>query len=399
MNILIKNARLVDKEIDGLLDLYIEDGKIKEVGEGLDYDCQTLDAEGLVVMPAFTDLHVHFRDPGFTHKEDLETGSRAALRGGYTFVTLMGNTNPISSNMEVVDYVLDKARDLDLIDVHQVVSLTEKFDGRSLGHLDSIDRNKVRVLSEDGHGVISNKVTYDAMVWAKERDFIIMTHAEDMELTPIDYRISENIISLRDLYLASVTGVHLHLSHVSTKEAIEAIRIFKARGTRVSCEVAPHHIALADLDYRVNPPIRQREDNLEIIRGIQDGTVDAIATDHAPHTAKDKENGAPGMVGLETAFSICYSELVEKGHIGLQKLTELMSTNPSRIMGLNKGRIKEGYQADLVIVDLDKEYTIDASSFASKGRNTPFDGRNYKGQVVATIRKGLIKYKNEEYPI
>lgn len=399
MNLLIKNARIVDHKMDDYLDIYIKDGLIREIGENLNYDVEILNCKGLVVMPAFTDLHAHFREPGFTEKEDLESGSLAALKGGYTFVNLMANTNPIVSNMKVVDYVLDRAKDLDLIDLHQVVSLTDKFDGKTLDHLDKIDREKVLVLSEDGHGVISNKVTYDAMVKARERDFIIMTHAEDMELTPIDYRISENLISIRDLYLSHVTGCRLHLSHVSTKEAIEAIRIFKDKGSPVTCEVTPHHIALSDLDYRVNPPIRSRADNLAIIEAIQNGTVDAIATDHAPHTLENKKNGAPGMVGLETAFSVCYGELVEKGYIDLSKLVEIMSTKPSEIMGLNKGKLEVGYRADLVIVDLRKELKINSGDFLSKGKNTAFEGREYRGKIVATLRKGLIKYKDEKYSI
>ncbi len=399
MNLIIKNARLVDREIDRLGDIYIEDGLIKEIASNLTYDVETINGEGLVVMPSFVDLHAHFREPGFTEKEDLETGSLAALRGGYTFVNLMANTNPIASNMEVVDYVLNRSKDLDLIDIHQVVSVTDKFDGKSLDHLEGIDRRKVKVISDDGHGVVSNKVTYDAMVKAREKDLIVMTHAEDMELTPIDYRISENIITLRDLYLSQVTGCHLHLSHVSTKEAIEAIGIFKAKNTRVTCEVTPHHIALNNMDYRVNPPIRKLDDNLAIIEGIKTGIVDAIGTDHAPHTEENKRNGAPGMVGLETAFSICYTELVYKNHISLAKLTELMATNPSEIMGLDQGRIREGFKGNLVLVDLDSRVKINPSEFKSKGKNTAFVGKEYRGEVVATIREGLVKYKNEKYSI
>ena len=393
MTLLIRNIQIVDESKNFIGDLYIEDGLIKDYGENLSYKAsEELDGQGLTLMPGFIDLHAHFRDPGYTYKEDLESASKAALRGGYTTANLMANTKPIASNMEIVDYVLDKSEKLDLIDLHQTVSLTKDFDGKTLSHLDEINRDNVKFLSDDGVGVVSNKIVYDAMLKAKERDFTIMTHAEDMDLTPLDYRISENIISFRDLYLSKVTGAHLHLSHVSTKEVIRAIRLAKAEGTNVSCEVSPHHIALWDNDYRVNPPIREKHDVLEIIKGIKDGTVDAIATDHAPHTKEDKEKGAPGLSGIETSFSICYTELVEKGHIDLSKLSQLMSANPARIFGEKKGLIEKDYIADLVLVNLDKEYTIDSNDFLSRGKNTPFEGMNYYGQVVKTIKDGKIKF-------
>ena len=346
MEILIKNARLIDPELDEILDIYIKDGLIDEIGENLVKDCKVVNGEGLLAMPSFIDLHAHFREPGWEYKENIETGSKAALRGGYTGVNAMANTNPIASKMETIDYVLNRSKELDLIDLHQTASLTYEFDGKTLDHIDRLDREKVKFLSDDGMGVVSNKVVYDAMIKAKERDFTIMTHAEDMELTPIDYRISENIITFRDIYLSEVTGAKLHMSHVSTKEAIESIRQAKKKGVKVTCEVTPHHIALWNLDYRVNPPIREREDAISIIEGIKDGTVDAIATDHAPHTEDDKKKGAPGMSGIETSFSICYTKLVKDGHINLQKLVSIMSTNPAKIMGVNKGKLKPGYQGD-----------------------------------------------------
>jgi len=274
-------------------------------------------------MPAFIDLHVHFRDPGYTHKEDLMTGGLAGLKGGYTFVNLMGNTKPICSNMEVVDYVLNKAKELDLLDVHQCVSITTDFDGETLDHLDAID-NRVKIITDDGKGIKSNIVMYNAMNKAKDKGLIVMVHAEDGDLTPIDYRISENIITLRDIYLAGVTDSWLHLTHVSTKEAIDAIRTAKECGQKLlTCDVTPHHITLWDNSYRVNPPIREEEDAKALIQGIIDGTVDVIATDHAPHTKEDKENGSPGLVGLETAFSVSYTTLVKSGHIDLKKLSQL----------------------------------------------------------------------------
>lgn len=391
---LIKNARIVDEEIDLISDLYIQDGKIVEYGENLNYDCEIIDGKGLILMPAFIDLHVHFREPGYTHKEDLYSGGLAALRGGFTFVNLMGNTNPICSSMEVVDYVLARGKELDLVDIHQCVTITKNFDGKTLEHLEQLD-DRVKIITDDGMGINSNIVMYNAMVKAKEKDLTILTHAEDKDLTPIDYRISENIITIRDIYLSKTTGAKLHLAHVSTKEAIQEIRRAKAESVNVTCEVTPHHISLWDNNYKVNPPIRSKEDVDEIIRGILDGTVDSIATDHAPHTSQDKENGSPGLSGLETAFSIVYTTLVKSDKINIKKLSQIMSANSGRIMGINKGRIKSGYEADLVLVDLNKRITIDSNTFLSKGKNTPFNGMNFFGEVVMTIKSGKIKYKRK----
>lgn len=398
MDILIKGARIVDESLDFIGDLYIKDGLIDEFGESLNYDCKTISGEGLVLMPSFIDLHVHFREPGNTHKEDLFTGGMAALKGGFTLVNLMGNTNPVCSSMETVEYVLNKGKELDLVDLHQTVSITKDFDGKTLDHLETLD-NRVKFISDDGYGVKSNIVMYNAMVKAKEKGLTIMTHAEEEDLTPIDYRISENIITIRDLYLSKVTGAHLHLAHVSTKEAIEEIRRAKSEGVNVSCEVTPHHITLWDNDYKVNPPIREWEDVEAIIEGIIDGTVDTIATDHAPHTREDKEKGAPGLSGIETAFSVTYTSLVKSNKIDLKKLSKIMSANGGRIMDVKKGKIEKGYEGDLILVDLNKEITVDGEKFISKGKNTPFKGMKFYGEVVTTIKAGKIKYRNKNYSI
>lgn len=395
MELLIKGARIVDETQDFLGDLYIKDGLIEDFGEKLQYDCETIEGKGLCLMPSFIDLHVHFREPGFTHKEDLLTGSLAALKGGYTFTNLMGNTNPICSSMEIVDYVLDRAKELNLIDVHQCVSITKEFDGQTLEHLNLLN-NKVKMITDDGMGINSNIVMYRAMEKAKQLGLIIMTHAEDKDLTPIDYRISENIISIRDIYLSKVTEARLHLTHVSTKEAIEEIRRAKKDGNDLlTCDVTPHHIALWDLDYKVNPPIRKEDDVKAIIRGIVDGTVDVIATDHAPHTVEDKLKGSPGLVGLETAFSVSYTTLVKSGIIDMKRLSQLLSSKGAEIMSLNKGRIEVGCEADLVLVDLNKKVVVDSNTFVSKGKNTPFNGVEFYGEVQMTLKDGEIKYTNK----
>ena len=396
MELLIKGAHLIDGHHAFNRDIYMKDGKIEEIGEDLEYDCHWVDADGLVLLPAFVDIHAHFRDPGFTHKEDLMTGGMAALKGGFTFVNLMGNTDPVCSNMETIRYVRDKARDLDLVQVHQCASITDSFDGKTLAHLDDLD-NDVIMITDDGKGVTSPLTMYRAMEKARDKGRIVMAHAEEMELTEIDYRLSENLETVRDIYLAKHTGARLHLTHVSTREAMDEIRRAKAGGAdNITCDVTPHHISLWDNDYRVNPPIREKEDVEALIEGIRDGTVDAIGTDHAPHTQEDKKEGSPGISGIETAFGICHTYLVKAGHIDMGQLVKLMSENPARILGLNKGRLQSGYDGDVVLVDLEKEMEINGDNFVSKGKNTPFSGMKVKGEILMTIRGGSIKYLTKE---
>lgn len=395
MKLLIKGAHLIDGHHAFNKDIYIEDGIIEEIGEDLEHDCQWVDARGLVLLPAFVDIHAHFRDPGQPHKEDLMTGGMAALKGGYTFVNLMGNTDPVCSNMDTINHVREKARDLDLVEVHQCASITENLDGKTLDHLDGLDDN-VRMITDDGKGVSSPLTMYRAMEKVRERGMILMAHAEEMDLTEIDYRLSENLETVRDIYLAKHIGARLHLTHVSTREAIDEIRRARSGGAdKITCDVTPHHISLWDNDYRVNPPIREKEDVEALIEGIRDGTVDAIGTDHAPHTQEDKEKGSPGISGIETAFGICHTHLVKAGHINMGQLVRLMAENPARILGINKGRLEKGYDGDLVLVDLDRESEINGERFVSKGKNTPFSGMKVYGEVLMTIRGGSIKYMSK----
>lgn len=396
MDLLIKNANMIDAYESFFGDILIIDGIITEIGKDINKEgIDIIDAKGLTLMPSFIDTHAHFRDPGLTYKEDMESGSRAAAKGGYTGVCLMGNTNPICSTKEVVEYVRNKAKEVGLIDVHQCVSITENFGGKSIEHLNAFDDDKELVaITDDGVGVMDSSIMMKAMEKAKENNWIVMSHAEDKTFSKIDMRIAEDLMTIRDLYLAKATKARLHMAHVSTVESIEAIRRAKKEGANVTCEVTPHHIGLTieESNYRVNPPIREKADVNSIIEGIKDGTVDCIGTDHAPHTEEDKAKGAPGMVGLETAFSICYTELVRKNGISVNKLSELMSRNPAKILGMNKGSITIGKDGDLVLVDLNKEVVIDKEKFASKGKNTPFHGRKYFGEVIMTIKGGKLIY-------
>lgn len=397
MNILIKNANVVDSSQNFIGDVYIENGKIKELGTSINKnDVEVIDAKGLTLMPAFVDTHAHFRDPGLTYKEDLETGSRAALRGGYTGVCLMGNTSPICSTKEVLDYVKNKEESLKLIDIHQCVTITKNFDGKTLTHLEDFKNDKrVKAISDDGVGVSDSRVMMEAMKIAKENDWVIMSHAESHEFSDIDMRLAENMMTWRDITLAKVTGAKLHMAHVSTKEAMKYIIDGKCSGVNVTCEVTPHHIALTNdkNNYRVNPPIREKSDVDFLLKAISHGDVECIGTDHAPHTKEDKEKGSPGMVGLETAFPICYTKLVKEGVITINKLSEMMSRNPAKILKMNKGNISIGLDGDVVLLDLNKEITINSDEFYSKGKNTPFEGMKYYGELVMTIKGGQVLYK------
>ncbi len=391
-DLLIKNAQLVDCDGRGRGDLLIRDGKIAAVGGEIAADCAVLDAQGMTVMPAFIDMHAHFRDPGYTYKEDIVTGSAAAAAGGYCAVNLMANTDPVCSHMDVVEKVLQKAADCGLVQVHQCVSVTENFDGETTSHLQELD-GRVKLLSEDGKGVMKNAVMERAMRFAASRHMAVLSHAEDMDISPYDYRLAENIATAQHIVLAQHTGCHLHLCHVSTKEAIRYIIAAKKAGVDITCEVAPHHIWFADGGYRVNPPIRKQEDVDVLIGAIKDGWVDMIATDHAPHTDDDKQKGAPGMVGLETAFAVCYTKLCIQNKLPLERLSALLSRGPAELLGYDKGRLRPGFDGDVVLVDTDKNWVVDPAALHSKSHNTPFAGVELTGQVLATVRGGRVTYR------
>lgn len=397
MEVLIKNVNIIDSAQNFYGDVYIYAGKVFEIGKAISKDCEVIDGKGKVLLPSFVDLHAHFRDPGFTNKEDIVSGSKAAVRGGYTAVNLMANTNPVCSDMDTVNYVIEKSKQVGLVDAHQVVSITRNLDGTDISHLDEISPDIVKLISDDGKGVADNKLMMEAMVKARDKGIRIISHAENPEMSEIDMRMAENMMTWRDIALAKFTGCKLHMAHVSTKEAMRDVIEAKKEGVDITCEVTPHHLALTEeTEYRVNPPLRSEEDVHFLIKAIKDGFVDAIATDHAPHTEEDKKKGAPGISGIETAFPVCYTKLVKEEEITLNKLSEIMSKRPAEIMGLNKGQITIGYDADFVLVDLDKEYTINSKEFQSKGKNTPLNGKKVWGEILMTIKGGRIVYKNEK---
>lgn len=394
MNLIIKNATIADETGQWQGDVFIQNGQIAGVGQFKPEDAKVIDAAGYVLMPALIDMHCHFREPGFQHKETIETGSYAAAKGGYSYVNLMGNTNPVCSSLDVIQKIRKQAQKVDLVEIHQVCTVTQNYDGKTLDHLTQMDK-QVKAISEDGKWVQSAKVMEQAMRLAKQNDWVVLSHAEDMEISPYDYRLAEDLATIRDITLAEYTGARLHISHLSTKGALQAVIAAKKRGVKVTCEVTPHYLFLWDNNYRVNPPIRTKVDANFLVEAIKAGWVDMIATDHAPHTLEDKQNGAPGLVGLETAFSLCYSGLVYSNTISLSRLSQLMSANPARLMRLNKGLIQPGMDADLILADLNKEWTIHSEDFASKGRNTPFEGWNVRGEILMTIKQGKVTYENK----
>lgn len=375
--------------------IYVEDGIISKAFE-IDKDVEVIDCENLTLLPAFTDLHVHFRDPGFTYKEDLESGSKAALKGGFTSVLLMGNTKPTVSSPEVYNDIKKRGEDLDLIDIDQVYTITENFDGKTLDHLETMP-DSVKFISDDGHGVNDDMTMYKAMIAAMDKGVTMTLHEEVAQVSAIDYEIAEDAMTLRDCYYAYKLNCPVHFSHVSTKGAITAIKYFKDLGAPITCEVTPHHLYFADKsrsEMRVNPPIRSEIDRLSLIEMIKNATVDCISTDHAPHSAKEKENGAPGFLGLETSFSTCYEVLVKSGEISLNHLIKLMSTNPASLLGLNKGKLDLGYEADFTLIDLDETYTYREDEILSKSKNSLLIGKELSGRVKKVYKKGVLKYED-----
>lgn len=393
---IIKNAKILDYRGSAYKDIQIKNGKIENIGKIEEFEIEgerIVDGENKVLMPSFVDLHVHFRYPGFTYKEDILTGSKAAVKGGYTICNTMANTKPVVDNIEVYNKIIEKNEEVGLIDLYQIMSVTKDMKGEELIDFSTIpDRQKF--LSDDGKGILSNDLMYKACVEAKKYNKGIMVHAEDPDVSPYDYRAAEDLITIRDIYLSKLTGARIHMCHVSTEDSIAAVRLGKKLGLNITCEVTPHHIALSDLDFKVNPPIRETKDIEAIIEGIKDKTVDAIATDHAPHSVTDKEKGAPGSIGLETSFAVCYTKLVKTGIITLEELSKIMSYNPAQILGHDHGIIEIGKSADLVLVDLEAKSKIDDKYFESKSKNSVFKGMDFDSNIVMTLRKGELVYED-----
>jgi dihydroorotase len=309
----------------------------------------------------------------------------------------MGNTNPPASTREIIESVQEKGKAIGLVDVIQCATVTDGIGGEVISHLNSV-LDVTKFITDDGKGVMNDKIALDAMILAKSKDATVISHAENHYFSQTDMRLAENLMTFRDIELARISGCKLHMAHVSTREAIGRIIESKKEGLSVTCEVTPHHlIGDSRIDYRVNPPLRDREDVAALIKAIKAGFVDAIGTDHAPHSQEDKENGAPGISGIETSFSICNTVLVKEHNMSMSQLSEIMSEKPAKILGINKGLIKEGYAGDIVLVDEDASYVINSGEFESKGKNTPFNGLSVYGEVIMTIKAGKVVYKGAGY--
>lgn len=428
MGILIRGGRMLDAatNMDVTGDIYLKNGKIQKMGKNLtpDKGDRVIDAKGCLVLPGLIDLHVHFRDPGQEQKEDIASGSAAAARGGVTTVVAMPNTSPVIDTQDRLRYVQNKAKELSGIHVLQAGAITAGEKGEELSDIAGMASAGVPALSEDGKSVLDAGLCRKAMKEAAKHHIPVFAHCEDMSIRgngcmnedknaerlglPGISNSVEDVIAARDIVLARETGAHLHLCHCSTRGVAEMMRIIAQEGIEnVTAEVCPHHFILTSDDierddptYKMNPPLRQKEDVEALRKGLQDGSIQVISTDHAPHTAEDKSGSmrtaAFGIVGIETSFALTYTELVEKGVITLMQLVEKMSWNPARILGLECGTLQEGHPADVIVVDVSKEYTIDKKKFLSKGRNTPFDGWKVKGNVLYTICDGKIVYENQE---
>lgn len=424
MKLLIKNGRVVHPVTNAVLiqDLLAEDGKISLLERGLEVEAdQVIDAAGLVVCPGLVDMHVHLRDPGLTYKEDIITGSAAAARGGVTSMACMANTDPTVDCPEQVAYVLEKAKQGSGVQVYPIAALSKGLRGEEPTDADALKKAGAIALSDDGNNVDNANLMRDVLIRARRLDLPVLCHCEDTSMVAgravnegsvsrqlwLEGRpaIAEEIMVMRDAMLAEETGAHVHICHVSTARSVEIIRKMKKKGVPITCETCPQYFTLTEDEVltqgsmaRVNPPLRTAQDVKGIIAGLKDGTIDVIATDHAPHSAEEKARPltrAPsGMIGLETSLAITLTELYHTKKMELPAIIRRMTTNPSDILHLPKGRMSLGVDADLTIFDPDEAWVIDPEQFASKARNTPFAGRTVKGKVKYTIVKGEVIYQD-----
>lgn len=403
------------------LDILIENGKIVRLAKDIkpESDYRVIEAGGKTVIPGIIDMHVHLREPGFEGKEDIESGSKAAVAGGVTQVCCMPNTNPVCDNAVVVKYIKTREKEVNLCKINPIGAITKGEQGEALADIGKMARAGAVALSDDGRSVMNSLIMRLGMEYASGFNLKCLCHCEDINLVDGGVvnegknstltglkgspRAAEDIMIARDISLAESLGVPVHICHVSTYSGVDIIRSAKKRGVKVTAETCPHYFILTDdiiTDFdtftKVNPPVREEKDRRAIIEGLKDGTLDCIVTDHAPHSKKDKEVeynlAAFGMSGIETSFALSYTYLVKSGIMGLEELMRLMSYNPAKTLDLEGGEIKEGGAADLAIVDLNAAYTIDGNKFLSKGKNTPFNGYKVYGKVLSTIVDGEVKF-------
>lgn len=419
--LLIKGGQVVFADEVKAADILLENGKIAKIGKNLKADgAEVIDAAGLTVFPGLIDMHVHLREPGFEYKEDIASGSAAAVAGGFTQVCCMPNTDPVCDNAAVVGYIAARAKEVGLCKVHPIGAITRGEKGETLSEMGKMKDAGAVAVSDDGKPVANARMMRLAMEYASDFGLICLSHCEDKDLVDGGVvnegynstlaglkgipRAAEEIMLAREIILAETLHKRAHICHVSTKGGVHLLREAKARGVQITAETCPHYFTLTDdvvtsfdANTKVNPPIREAEDVAAIKEGLRDGTLDCIVTDHAPHHVDEKNVeynlAAFGISGIETSFSLSYTYLVKGGVLSLSELADRMSAAPARILHLEGGKIAEGEVADLMLADLNAEYVIDSKKFVSKGKNTPFGGLKVSGKVLCTIVDGDVKYR------
>jgi dihydroorotase len=428
MKLLIKGGRVIDpaNKRDELADILVEAGKIVKIAQNItDKTDEVIEAAGKWVVPGFIDMHVHLREPGFEAKETIYSGTRAAARGGFTGVACMPNTNPVVDNIGIVEFIKARAIEDGIVNVYPIGAITKGSKGDELAEIGDMKQRGIVAISDDGQPVPSSEVMRNAMEYAKMFDLLVISHSEEKKLagdgvmnegywsTILGLKgipnAAEDIMVAREIILSETTSCPVHIAHVSTEGSVRLIREAKGRGVKVTAEAAPHHFSLTDeyvatLEYststKVNPPLRKAKDLEAVKKGLQDGTIDVIATDHAPHTIEEKDvefNYAPfGMVGLETAFGLVMKELVETGVLEISQAIAKLTINPAQLLRLDKGTLGIGKDADITIVDPELEEIVDPKDFATKGKNSPFVNWKLKGLPVATIVGGKLVMNNRK---
>jgi dihydroorotase len=428
MKTLIKNGKVVDTLTGWMTeaDVLIESSAVAQIGAHLkdDGSCAVFDAKGLIVCPGFIDVHVHLREPGFESQETIESGTRAALKGGFTTVACMPNTKPPVDNEGIVSLIKLRAEKDGYVEVLPIACITKERKGEELSEIGKLVAAGACAVSDDGSSVMNSMVMRRALEYIKMFNIPLISHCEDLKLsengqinegypsTVLGLKgipsIAEDIIVLRDILLCEYVGSRLHIAHVSTKNSVNFIREAKKRGVRVTAETAPHYFCLTqeclsdfDTNFKVNPPLRTRDDMEAVRDGLRDGTIDCVASDHAPHKSDDKDKefqDAPfGMIGLETSFAVGVTELYKKNVISLEELISKYTVNPARVLGIDRGVLKSGAAADVTIIDPEKTFTVDRDFFAGKSRNSPFIGRTLTGGIEAVFVKGKMKYSKGKF--